>query len=227
MRSSSAIPAEFIGTFALCFVAIAAVLGSTSAAGSGAGLVGVALANGLVLSVAVAAFGGLSGAHFNPAVSLALALVGRLPLKLLAAYIPTQLAGATVATLAARAIYPEAAVVEAQLGLPQPAPWVTSPVLLATEFTITFLLMTAIYGSAIDTRGPALKIGGFGIGLAVTANILACGPVTGASMNPARSFGPALVQGVWDWHGLYWLSTTAGAVASAVIYEHVMLKGKN
>ena len=83
------------------------------------------------------------------------------------------------------------------------------------------------------TSGPVgrsareCRIGGFGIGLAVTANILAGGPVTGASMNPARSFGPALIQGVWDWHGLYWVATIAGAVTAALVYEHVILKGRD
>jgi glycerol uptake facilitator-like aquaporin len=68
-----------------------------------------------------------------------------------------------------------------------------------------------------------VKIGGFGIGLAVTADILAGGPVTGASMNPARSFGPAFMQGDWAWHGVYWIAPIAGAVVAALIYQHVIL----
>jgi len=85
------------------------------------------------------------------------------------------------------------------------------------------LLMIAIIGTAVDARGKAMKIGGFGIGLTVASNILAGGAITGASMNPARSFGPALVQGNWLMHWAYWVAPTAGACVAAVLYERVLL----
>ena len=94
------------------------------------------------------------------------------------------------------------------------------------EFVLTFLLVTAIFGTAVDERGKAVKIGGFGIGLTVAFDILAGGAVTGASMNPARSFGPALVQGYWTWHILYWIAPIAGGVVAALVYEHVILEKK-
>ena len=78
------------------------------------------------------------------------------------------------------------------LGIPLPAPWASTGVVLLTEFILTYLLMTSIFGTAVDDRGRAVKIGGFGIGLTVAFDILAGGAVSGASMNPARSFGPAL-----------------------------------
>ncbi len=111
----------------------------------------------------------------------------------------------------------------AKLGIPLPAAWASTGVVLLTEFILTCLLMTSIYGTAVDERGKAVKIGGFGIGLTVAFDILAGGPVTGASMNPARSFGPAFVFGYWEWHWLYWVAPIAGAVAAALVYEYVLL----
>ena len=98
--------------------------------------------------------------------------------------------------------------------------------MLGVEIILTFLLVIAIFGTAIDPRGQAVKIGGFGIGLTVALDILAGGPVTGASMNPARSFGPALIQGYWDWHGFYWVAPIIGAVLAALLYHHVILEKK-
>jgi aquaporin Z len=187
--------AEFLGTFFLCFAGIAAILSATPAVGSGARIVGIALAHGLALSVAVNAFGGISGAHFNPAVSLGFFVTGRQQHSSLGPYIVVQLLGAATAALICRIIFPNEAVVQAQLGLPLPAVRASPIAVMLGEFVMTFALMTAIFGTAVDARGKAVKIGGFGIGFTVAFNILAGGALTGASMNPARSFGPALVVG--------------------------------
>jgi MIP family channel proteins len=218
--------AEFLGTFFFCFAGIAAILSATPAVGSGAGIVGIALAHGLALSVAVNAFGGISGAHFNPAVSLAFFITGRLPLNSLGPYIAVQLLGSTTAALICQMLFPAQAVIQSQLGLPLPAVWATPMAVMFGEFLLTFLLMTAIFGTAVDARGQGVKIGGFGIGLTAAFNILAGGALTGASMNPARSFGPALVMGNFSWHWLYWLAPIAGACAAAVLYEKVILEHK-
>ena len=93
-----------------------------------------------------------------------------------------------------------------------------------TEFILTFLLMTAIFGTAVDDRAPGMKLGGFAIGLTVAFDILAAGPVTGASMNPARSFGPALVHGIFELHWCYWVAPIAGAVVAAQLYHHFLLE---
>jgi len=119
----------------------------------------------------------------------------------------------------------------AKLGIPLPAEWVMScdnsvGVILLTEFILTFLLMTAIFGTAVDGRGKGVNIGGFGIGLTVAFDILAGGPVTGASMNPARSFGPALIHGHWDWHFWYWVAPIAGALVASLLYHHVLLEDR-
>jgi aquaporin Z len=223
MKQSSALVAEFIGTFFLCFAGIAAILGNTDAVGSGAGLVGIALAHGLALSVAVNAFGGVSGAHFNPAVTVAALATGRSTPAKAASYVVVQLAGATTAAWLCGVIFPPAAVTAANLGIPLPAAWVTPGTLFLVEFILTFMLVIAIFGTALDPRGAAVKIGGFGIGLTVTFDILAGGAVTGASMNPARSFGPAFVQGYFDHHLMYWLAPIAGAVTGALVYQYGIL----
>ena len=218
--------AEFLGTFFFCFAGIAAILSATPAVGSGAGIVGIALAHGLALSVAVNAFGGISGAHFNPAVSIAFFVTGRLPLIALGPYIAAQLIGATVAAFICRMIFPAEAVIQAQLGLPLPAVWAPPMAVVIGEFVMTFLLMTAIFGTVVDARGQGVKIGGFGIGLTVAFAILAGGALTGASMNPARSFGPALVVANFAWHWLYWVAPVAGACVAAIVYEMVLLEHK-
>jgi aquaporin Z len=226
MKGTGAVAAEFIGTFFLCFAGIAAILSTTTVVGSGGGLVAIALAHGLALSVAVSTFGGVSGAHFNPAVTIGMLATGRIAPAGAASYIVSQLAGATVAAKACAMIFPASAVAEANLGIPLPASWATTGTVIGVEIILTFMLMVAIFGTAVDTRGQAVKIGGFGIGLAVTFDILAGGPITGASMNPARSFGPALIQGHWDWHGFYWIAPIIGAVLGALVYQHLILEKK-
>jgi aquaporin Z len=231
--------AEAIGTFFLCFAGIAAILSTQAPIESGAGIVGVALAHALALSVAVNAFGGVSGAHFNPAVTIGMLVVGRIKPDRAVQYILAQLAGASIAAFCCAHCFPTEAIDSAKLGIPLPGAgnvpgvdagaWLTTPVLLGLEFIATFLLMTAIFGTAVDERGAAVKIGGFGIGLTVAFDILAIGAVTGASMNPARSFGPALVYKLlghgdaFQLHWCYWAAPIAGAVAAALIYENLIL----
>jgi glycerol uptake facilitator-like aquaporin len=137
----------------------------------------------------------------------------------------SQCLGAVVAAVACRAVFPPDAVSAANLGIPLPKSAETSVgVILVVEFILTFLLLIAIFGTAIDERGKAVKIGGFGIGLTVAFDILAGGALTGASMNPARSFGPALVLGKFDHHLLYWIAPILGGCAAALLYHHVLLQ---
>jgi aquaporin TIP len=95
---------------------------------------------------------------------------------------------------------------------------------LLTEFILTFLLMTSVFGTAVDERGKAVKIGGFGIGLTVAFDILAGGAVSGASMNPARWFAPGFQLMFWQSHWAYWLAPIAEAITAALLYEHVLLR---
>jgi MIP family channel proteins len=223
MTTMRVLVAEALGTFYLCFAGIAAILCTTPAVGGGGGLVAVALAHGLALSLAVHNFGGISGAHHNPAVTIAMLATGRIVPALAGLYIVAQLLGATVAAMICNAVFPAEAVNAAMLGIPLPAAWASTGTVLTVEFVLTFLLVTSIFGTAIDDRGKTVKIGAFGIGLTVAFDILAGGPVTGASMNPARSFGPALVMGHWTWHWLYWVAPILGGCAAALLYHHLLL----
>lgn len=239
MNAPRCMLAEAVGTFFLCFAGIGAILSTQAPLNSGAGLVGIALAHGLALSVGVNVFGGISGAHFNPAVTIGMLVTGRIKVDGAIQYILAQLAGACLAAWACQSLWPAEAVAAGGLGIPLPNPmpgegvaWPTVPIICAVEFILTFLLMTAIFGTAVDERGAVVKIGGFGIGLTVAFNILAAGPITGASMNPARSFGPALVHkltggeaaaGAFDLHWCYWAAPIAGAVVAALIYDNFLL----
>jgi len=233
-----ALIAEVVGTFFLCFAGIAAILCDsptiTPEVGDRVGLLGIAFAHALALSVAVACFGGISGAHFNPAVTCGMLVTKRIKLPMALLYVVAQLLGATLAAGVCFASFPINASNETVLGTPLPpdSEWITPNLVIGVEGVLTFLLMTAIFGTAIDERGKALKIGAFGIGFAVAFDILAGGRITGASMNPARSFGPALIAFLfrlnnWEdafvWHWCYWLGPTAGAVAAAMFYHHVLL----
>src|SRR6266481_6970227 len=132
--------AEFLGTFYLCFAGIAAILCNTPSVGGMSGLLGIALAHGLALSVAVNVFGGESGAHFNPAVTAGFLVTGRIAPGLAVAYVIAQLLGATTAAGFCRFIFPPEAVDTAKLGIPLPAAWATTGTVLLAEFIMTYLL---------------------------------------------------------------------------------------
>lgn len=245
MNAPQRMLAEVIGTFFLCFAGIGAILSTQAPIDSGAGLLGIALAHGLALSVAVCTFGGISGAHFNPAVTIGMLITGRIKIDGAVQYILAQLVGACLAAWACQSIWPAEAVASANLGIPLPSPgnmpgvegaWLTLAGLCTAEFIATFLLMTAIFGVAVDQRGKAVTIGGFAIGLTVAFDILAIGPITGASMNPARSFGPALVHKftggeagaeAFSLHWCYWVAPIAGAVVAALVYDNFLLSDED
>ncbi len=216
--------AEFIGTFALMFCGGAAILG-------GQDLLGVAVAHGLALAVMVTAFMHISGGQINPAVSIGLAAVGRQPWGRAIVFIIVQCGGAAVAALLLKQVFAPEQITAGKLGatLGSLSDGTQSNLIwvLALEAVATFLLMMAVVGSAVDPRGTGKTsaVGGFAIGLVVTANILAIGPLTGASMNPARSFGPALVGEYWQIHWAYWAGPVAGAVVAAICW-HVFMGGR-
>lgn len=220
---------EFIGAFALMFIGGGAMFCDL-------GLVGVALAHGLALGSAVTALMHISGGQFNPAVSIALSVIRKQSWAVTALYIVAQCAGSAAAAFLLSHLYPAVAVESHNLGatiglyaVPDAAGALPNLWKLMTlEFIATFFLMTVVIGSAVDPRGVGngAKVGGFAIGLIVTACILAIGPFTGASMNPSRSFGPALVGGYWHIHYAYWLAPIAGAVVAALIWR-TLLGGKD
>jgi aquaporin TIP len=226
VRLGAALVAEFIGSFALTFVGIMAI----KFAGDGnGGLLTVALAHGLILSVVVSATMHTSGGHLNPAVTFAFLLTGKIKPVAAVGYIVIQLLGGVVAALAVYVIFgggtQAAGIVFG--GTPRVSPNISPMIALLCEIIATFFLTFVIWGTAADPR--ARNIGGFGIGLVVAADILAIGPLTGASMNPQRSFGPTLIGAMaengavlWNHHWVYWVGPIIGAVLAALLYHLVL-----
>ncbi|OGR89616.1 MAG: hypothetical protein A2992_02200 [Elusimicrobia bacterium RIFCSPLOWO2_01_FULL_59_12] len=211
--------AELVGTFGFVFIGAGSILTDVYTRGS-LGLVGIAIAHGLMLSVMVSAFMAVSGGQLNPAVSVGLWVAKKQGAQTTLAYTLAQLAGASLAAYVLRALYAADVWRPVQLGTPALAAGINPLTAFGIEAMLTFLLMTAVLGTAVDSRAP--KIGGFGIGLMVAAGILVGGPLTGASMNPARSFGPALASGFWEFHWVYWAGPVVGASAAAWLYSRLI-----
>ncbi len=218
--------AEFVATFALIFIGAGAVIVASPSIGN-SGLVGVALAHGLVLAIMVSVTGHISGGHVNPAVTVGAWVTGQIKTGLAGVYIVAQLAGATLGALLLRAAIPKSLWAGSFLGAPVVAhPAITNAKAVILEAILTFFLVFVVYGTAIDDRGPFSKIAGLPIGLVLTFDILAGGPFTGAAMNPARAFGPMLAGGHWtDWW-VYWIGPMGGSIVAAAVYWFGFLGGR-
>jgi MIP family channel proteins len=212
--------AEFIGTFALVFVGSGAIMIARMSQ-SPAGLVEVALAHGLILAVMVSALMRISG-HFNPAVTLGILATRRIEANMAALYIVAQLLGAIAAGYALKASFPDSVFIATRGGGQSVALDITGSQAFMLEAIATFFLAFVIFGTAVDLRGP--KIGGLAIGFTIAADILAIGPLTGASMNPARSFGPAVASGVYEAQLLYWAAPITGALIASLLYEFLFMR---
>ena len=216
--------AEFIGTFALIFVGVGAIyhLGGLERNG---GLLGIALAHGLTIAVMVSATGGISGGHLNPAVTFGLMVADKIDLKSAAAYWLAQLAGAAGAGYLLLFVYQAQPVLAAKIvadGTPDLNATVTLGQGIVIEAVLTFFLVFVVFGSAVDARAP--RIGGLAIGLTVALDILFAGPLTGGAVNPARTFGPALVSGHWNNHVVYWIGPLLGGGLAGVLYGRYLIK---
>ena len=209
--------AEFIGTFTLIFVG----MGAIAVSGQG-GLVGVALAHGLAIAIMVSALGHISGGHFNPAVTLGFVVTRRIEPLLAGVYWLAQLAGATAGALAVRAIYPGEANLDAAVPALNEA--IGAVPGAALEAILTFFLVFVVFATAVDPRGTFKSIAGLGIGLTITLGVLMAGPLTGAAMNPARAFGPQLVQDVWADGWVYYVGPLLGGAVAALLYELLYLR---
>jgi MIP family channel proteins len=205
-----ALVAEAIGTFLFFFIAAGAALVVTG--DPAAALLIVALAHGVVLAVLVSSLGAVSGGHFNPAVTLGLWVAGKIEVAKGAAYLVAQLLGGAAAGFALAYFFGDVAPAVPALG---EGVDVTEGILL--EAIMTAVLLLAVFGTAVDSRGP--KIGGLAIGLAVAADILFGGPLTGAAMNPARWFGPAVAAGAFDNWYVWWVGPFLGAIVVALLYR--------
>lgn len=213
--------AELIGTFALTFVGAGAIIMT-----GGENLVAIALAHGLILGVAITATMHISGGQINPAVSIALCAIGKQSPMQTVVFIAAQVIGAVVGAGVLRYAMEGGLADQTRLGATLGSFMIGEKPLIGPAFVLetvgTFLLMFAVIGTAVDSRGVGKgpMVGGFGIGLTLTAVILFIGPATGASVNPARSFGPALIGGHWDAHWLYWLAPIIGASLAALVWQY-------
>lgn len=211
---------EFIGTFALVFVGSAAIMMATQS-NSPAAMLEVALADGLVLSVFVSALMRISG-HFNPAVTLGFLATRRIEPIMAGLYIIAQLLGAIVAAYILKATFPATLFAATRGGGQSIALDVTAGQAWVLEMIATFFLTFVVFATAVDPKAP--RVGGFAIGLVLAANILAIGPLTGASMNPARSFGPAVASGIYEAQAIYWTATIVGSVVAALLYDKLFIR---
>ena len=219
--------AEFVGTFALIFIGAGSIMTAAQLAGGGYSLIGIAAAHGFVLAVMISALGHVSGAHFNPAVSLGVLLAKAIKPVEFVAYVVTQLVAATVAALALGVIY-DAAVKDATgLGTPAIGDAYSVGQALLVEGILTFFLVFVVMAVGVDPRGAFKIVAGLPIGFVVFFDILMGGPVSGAAMNPARWFGPALVSGNWSDGWIYIAGPLVGGAIAAIIYIVVVLKPKN
>ncbi len=210
--------AEFLGTFALCFIGQGSII-MQQATGANSLLV-IAVAHGLALGTMISALGVWSGGHFNPAVTMGFVVARRMSLTSAITYWVSQVLGAVAASFLLRSVMPGEAGELVHFGVPMLASGVTVTQGLLIEFVLTFFLITSVWGTAVDERGP--KIGGFGIGLTVCMGILLGGPLTGGAMNPARAFGAACASGVWTNHWIYWVAPMLGGAAAARIYKSML-----
>ncbi|NDQ58763.1 MAG: MIP family channel protein [Acidipila sp.] len=215
--------AEFVGTFTWVFAGVA-VICSNQLAGGGSGLIGVALAQGLAVALMVAATSHISGAHFNPAVTAALWVTKRMGTLEVAGYWIAQLAGATAAAYLVTVIFPPEVWRHVSLGTPSLAVDVTPTLGMLIEAVLTFLLVFVFFGVAIDKNSGFNNLAPFAIGLTVTLAILACGVLTGAAINPARAFGPALAAHAWASHAVYWVGPLAGSITGGFLYDTLLMK---
>ena len=217
--------AELIGTFALIFIGVGAIYNASS---NGGGLLGIALAHGLTIAVMVSATGGISGGHLNPAVTFGLYVGGKIDLPKAIAYWISQLVGATVAGILLVNLLGNAAQSGAQIvaaGTPDLGANISMMQGIMIEAVLTFFLVFVVYGTAVDSRAP--KIGGLAIGLTVALDILFGGPLTGAAMNPARTFGPALASAHWSNHLVYWIGPMIGGALAGLVYGRFLIKEKD
>lgn len=208
MRSAAA---EALGTFFLVFVGTGAIM-ANEISGGAIGGTGISLAFGLVVAGMIYAVGHLSGAHINPAVTIGFWSSGRFPLHSVPIYMAAQCAGAIAASTVLRFTLGNTASLGATV------PTVRLPAAFVIEGLLSFALMFVIMAVATDQR-VADGFAGLAVGITVAFDALMGGPLTGASMNPARSLGPALIAGTWTAHWLYWLAPVTGTMAAARVYE--------
>jgi aquaporin Z len=224
-NTSQKLIAEFIGTFALIFFGAGSICTDQYLHGAGGlGLLGIALAHGLTIAIMVSALAHISGGHFNPAVTIGFWVTKRVNTIDTILYWGAQLAGAAAAAFLLKAIVPEDTWRAVRLGTPELARDLPLWSGMAFEAVTTFFLVLTVFATAVDEKGTFRAIAGFGIGLSITLGILVAGPYTGAALNPARFFGPALVATHWAHLGVYMVGPLSGGFIAGLLYDTFYLR---
>lgn len=211
--------AEFFATGLFVFVGAGAVVASGIASGGdldAARLVAIALGHGLAIALLVYATAHISGGHLNPAVTLAAVVTRKIGMAKGGMYVVAQLAGAVLAALLLVYVMPDAS--EGNLGAHALGGGVSAGMGFTLELVLTFLLVFVVFSAAMDKRGAG-ALGPLAVGLAIVVIHLVAVPLTGAGVNPARSFGPAVASGTWADHWIYWIAPLAGGVLAAGVYQ--------
>ena len=200
--------AEFIGTFALIFVGVGAIRTA------GDDVLMIALAHGLTIAAFVSATMHISGGQLNPAVTFGLLCGGHMTVADAVRYWIAQLLGGTAAALILLGLFSRDVVVD---GTPKLGGTLTPMEGIIVEAILTFFLVFVVHGTGVDQRGR--RVAGLAIGSTVTLDILFGGPLTGAAMNPARVFGPAVVANFWNAHYVYWIGPLIGGALAGLVYR--------
>ena len=213
--------AEFVATFALIFIGAGAVLLYSA---DRLDLTGVALAHGLVLFIMVSISMHISGGFVNPAVAISLWVTGKVPSQRALILIIAELLGAIAGAFLLKFLVPAVVFEQGNGGIPALAPEIAIGKGILIEAVCTFFLVFAVFGTAVDERGPFAQTAGLTIGLVIAFDIMAFAPYTGAAMNPARWLGPALATNDWSNWYVWIVGPIAGGIIAGVLYWAAFLK---
>ncbi len=205
--------AELIGTFAIVFCGTGAIIINQEMNGS-VSHVGISITFGLIVMAMIYTLGNISGAHLNPAVSIAFSIARRFPVKQLLPYLISQFIGGLLASLVLRFLFPANELLGATL------PQGSAMQSFVLEFILTFFLMLVIINVATGSKEQGM-FAGLAIGSTVLLEAMFAGPVSGASMNPARSFAPAIVSGHMEYLWVYFAATTLGAATAIPLWKYL------
>ena len=214
--------AEAIGTLLFVFLGAGSVVMNAGTAGA-LGPLAVALAHGVGMAVIVSATMAISGGHMNPAVTCAIWIAGKIESRTAVAYVVAQFVGAVTGALLVKALMPPGGYRAALGGTPQLGASVSFLQAIWVEALLPFFLVSAVFGTAVSPDAP--KIGGFGIGLAIFVDAVVGGGLTGAMMNPARAFGPAVAMQDMNGQAVYWIGPLVGAAVAGLLWR-TALRGK-
>lgn len=213
--------AEAFGTFVLVFVAAGALMANWQTGGS-LGTVGVAMAAGATFAAMIYATSHISGGHLNPAITIALWATGHIKTLVGLGYILAQLIGSVVAALFLKIIFTGISP-QYYLGDTALAAGVTPGVAILVEALLTFILVWTVFGTLVDKKAVP-GFGGLLVGAMLAIGIMVAGGITMGALNPARSFGPALVSSHWATHYVYWVGPVIGGLVAGFIYHFGFIK---